>query len=131
MPLRRAPLALRLTRPFPTALSPDRSPGKTDAEGTGDAKRWTIPEGQHWDVIVEFDHNWRCRNKVSRSDFLYDPFPQVVADLIFTTGIAALQFGYLESDLLVSVRVLYVVQSVVVAQAFAQGEVRFLFGRHG
>ena len=39
VPLRRAALALRLTRPFPTALSPGRSPGKTAAEGTGDAKR--------------------------------------------------------------------------------------------
>ena len=39
VPLRRAALALRLTRPFPTALSPFRSPEKTDAEGTGDDKR--------------------------------------------------------------------------------------------
>ena len=39
VPLRRAPLALRLTRPFPTALSPFRSPEKTAAEGTGGAKR--------------------------------------------------------------------------------------------
>ena len=37
--LRRAPLALRLTRLFPTALSLFRSPGKTDAEGTGDDNR--------------------------------------------------------------------------------------------
>ena len=39
VPLHRAALALRLTRPFPTALSPGRSPGKTAAEGPGDAKR--------------------------------------------------------------------------------------------
>ena len=39
VPLRRAPLALRLTRPFPTALSPSRSPGKTAAECPGDDKR--------------------------------------------------------------------------------------------
>ena len=39
VPLRRAPLALRLTRPFPTALSPGRSPGKAAAEGPGDANR--------------------------------------------------------------------------------------------
>ena len=39
VPLHRAPLALRLTRPFPTALSPGRSPEKTDAECPGDDKR--------------------------------------------------------------------------------------------
>ena len=39
VPLHRAALALRLTRPFPTALSPGHSPGKTAAEGTGDDKR--------------------------------------------------------------------------------------------
>ena len=39
VPLRRAPLALRLTRPIPTALSPGCPPEKTAAEGTGDANR--------------------------------------------------------------------------------------------
>ena len=39
VPLHRAPLALRLTPPFPTALSPDRSPEKTAAEDPGDANR--------------------------------------------------------------------------------------------
>ena len=39
VPLRRAALALRLTRPFPTALSPGCPPGKTAAEGPGDANR--------------------------------------------------------------------------------------------
>ena len=39
VPLRRAALALRLTRPFPTALSPFRSPGRTAAKDHGDAKR--------------------------------------------------------------------------------------------
>ena len=39
VPLHRASLALRLTRPFPTALSPGRSPVKTAAECPGDAKR--------------------------------------------------------------------------------------------
>ena len=39
VPLHRAPLALRLTRPFPTALSPFHSPVKTAAEGRGDDKR--------------------------------------------------------------------------------------------
>ena len=39
VPLHRAPLALRLTPPFPTALSPGRSPGETAAEGTGNARR--------------------------------------------------------------------------------------------
>ena len=47
VPLHRAPLALRLTRPFPTALSPGRSPEKRSARCPGAARnrRMSFAEG--------------------------------------------------------------------------------------